>query len=454
MAAGQAQHVVLIVGGAVAGSEAAAQFTARGVLCIVLDQNVRPYGKIEDGLPRWHVKLRESEEDKIDAKLARADVLFVPRTRLGRDLTLDEVRAWGFSAVVLANGAWRDRPLPIPHADAYVGRGLAYQNPFVMWFNHYTDPGYDGPQYDVPDGALVVGGGLASLDVVKILQLETVVRALRARGIQADLYDVERRGVKKVLEEHGLGLEALGLRGCTLIYRRRVEDMPLADLPDAATPEQAERTRGTRRKLLANFREKYMFNFQGLLSPLAAVAEGGRLAGLRFQRTELRNGFLALSPGEGVELRAPLVVSSIGSTPESVDGVQMRGELYPVKDLETGELEGLPGVFAIGNAVTGKGNILVSLKHGRRVSQRMLESYLLGEASGYEEAFAGAATSAGTTAAAVAERLGAAPPLPPDRVRVIVEKVQALQARAGYPGDYWTWIAKARPGRPPKRSRP
>jgi NADPH-dependent glutamate synthase beta subunit-like oxidoreductase len=450
MAAGQAQHVVLIVGGAIAGSEAAAQFTARGVVCIVVEQNVRPYGKIEDGLPRWHVKLRESEEDKIDAKLARADVLFVPRTRLGRDLTLDEVRAWGLSAVVLANGAWRDRPLPIPQADAYVGRGLAYQNPFVMWFNHYAEPGYDGPQYEVPDGALVVGGGLASLDVVKILQLETVVRALAARGIQADLYEVERRGVKKALEERGLSLEALGLTGCTLVYRRRVEDMPLADPPDGATPERAERTRATRRKLLATFREKYLFNFRELLSPLRPVAEGGRLAGLHFQRTELRNGSLALIPDQEVELRAPLVISSIGSIPESVDGVQMRGELYPVKDPETGELEGLPGVFAIGNAVTGKGNILVSLKHGRRVSQRMLESYLLGEGSGYEEVLAGTAAAAGAKMAAVAERIGAAPLLPPDRVQAIVEKARALQARAGYAGDYWAWIAKARPARPPK----
>ena len=52
MAGTKAQHVVLVVGGAVAGSEAVAQFTGRGVLCIVVEQNARPYGKIEDGLPR------------------------------------------------------------------------------------------------------------------------------------------------------------------------------------------------------------------------------------------------------------------------------------------------------------------------------------------------------------------------------------------------------------------
>ncbi len=449
MQAGRAQHVVVIVGGAVAGSEAAAQFTARGVLCVVLEQNARPYGKIEDGLPRWHVKLRESEEDKIDAKLAHPGVLFVPRTRLGRDLTLQALRGWGASAIVLANGAWRDRPLPVPNAEAYVGRGLIYQNPFVMWFNHALEPDYDGPRFEVADGALVVGGGLASLDVVKILQLETVARALAARGTPVDLYEMERRGVKKVLDEHGLSLDALGLQGCLLVYRRRVEDMPLAESPEGATAEQAERTRAARRKLLGNFREKYLFRFQDLLAPLRVVDEGGRLAGLRFQRTSLRNGTLALIPGAEVELRAPMAISSIGSIPETVDGVSMRGELYPVTDPETGELEGLPGVFAVGNAVTGKGNILVSMRHGRRVSQRMLETYLLGEGSGYEEVLAGAAVAAGARTAAVAQRLGAAPPLAPDRVQALLDKVRALQTRVGYPGDYKAWIARVR-SRPPK----
>ena len=67
------QHVVLIAGGAVAGSEAAFQFAQRGIVCIVLEQNDRPYGKIEDGLPRWHVNLRLQEEKKIDDRQEHAE---------------------------------------------------------------------------------------------------------------------------------------------------------------------------------------------------------------------------------------------------------------------------------------------------------------------------------------------------------------------------------------------
>ena len=148
--ASQPRHVVAICGGAVSGSEAAATCAAQGITAIVFDQNVRPYGKIEDGLPRWHDRLRAKEYKTIDENLGRPGVYFVPGTALGVGLPFDElVKQWGVSAVLLANGAWRDRALPVPGAEDYVGKGLVYQNPFVHWFNHYDDPGYDGPQYSV-----------------------------------------------------------------------------------------------------------------------------------------------------------------------------------------------------------------------------------------------------------------------------------------------------------------
>ena len=55
------QHFVAIIGGAVAGSVAAEILADRGIRVAVIEQNKRPYGKIEDGLPRWHVEQRKQE---------------------------------------------------------------------------------------------------------------------------------------------------------------------------------------------------------------------------------------------------------------------------------------------------------------------------------------------------------------------------------------------------------
>src|SRR4030067_739173 len=117
-------HFVAVLGGAVAGSEAAFNLAQRGIKVIVFEQNPRPYGKIEDGLPRWHVALRRKEYRLIDRNLDRRGVHFVPRTRIGQDISFDAIaREWGLTAVVLANGAWRDRPLSIPRPHRHVGRG-------------------------------------------------------------------------------------------------------------------------------------------------------------------------------------------------------------------------------------------------------------------------------------------------------------------------------------------
>ncbi len=440
------QYVVLIIGGGVAGAEAAFQFVQRGIRCVVIEQNERPYGKIEDGLPRWHVKLRHQEMKKIDEKLSHPEIHFVPRTKLGRDRGLAEFVGWAPSAVVLAVGAWRDRPLPLPGIDQYEGRGFFYQNPLVYWFNHYPEPDYRGPQVELSDGALVIGGGLASLDVVKILMLETVTRALVDRGEGVDLYDLERQGIASALSERGLTLADLGLRGCTLVYRRQIEDMPVAEPPEDATPEQIERTTVTRRKLLQKFSEKYLVNFRGQSMPVGYLTDGERLGGLRLAATEVREGRVVPLAGTEKEIPSRLVLSSIGSIPEPLEGIPMRGDIYHVKETRTGELEGVEGIFAVGNAVTGKGNISASQKHGRSVSQHMLENYLKGVSTGYEEVWSSSEAQAGSRASAVAELLVGRTPLSGERVARILERVRDLQRRVDYPGDYRAYAASvARP---------
>ncbi|HXZ85487.1 MAG TPA: hypothetical protein VEI82_08365, partial [Myxococcota bacterium] len=79
---------IAVVGGATAGAEAADIFAKKGILTVVFEQNPRPYGKVEDGLPRWHVGLRAKEYETIDQKLGQPHVHFVPNTRVSRDVSL------------------------------------------------------------------------------------------------------------------------------------------------------------------------------------------------------------------------------------------------------------------------------------------------------------------------------------------------------------------------------
>ncbi len=439
-------HVIGICGGAVAGSEAAALAAERGAIAIVFEQNDRPYGKIEDGLPRWHLALRKKEYEKIDQNLTKPGVLFVPRTRLGRDLSLgDLLGSMGLSALVLANGAWRDRPLPVPGIDAYVGKGLAYQNTFVYWFNHHLEHGYSGPRFDVPDGAIVIGGGLASIDVVKILNLETFGRAFAARGIATTMIEMEVKGIDHVLEKHGLTQEELGVKGCTLFYRRRKQDMPLASA-DELPPAMLAKIENARCKIMDKVIRKYLVKFEERNAPVAPIADGDHLGGIVFRRTEMQDGKLVEVAGSEHEVRAPMVVSSIGSVPEPIPGIPMKGELYRYKSFDTGEVDGLASVFGLGNVLTGKGNIKASRENAREVMDRLVAQYLgVEKRDATLDMLPDAATHQAqvNVERAVSEALSR-PPAQPEAIARAIEVIEQRHREVGYDG-YARWMERVRP---------
>ncbi|MCH8268947.1 MAG: FAD-dependent monooxygenase [Acidobacteria bacterium] len=443
----QATHYVAVIGGAVAGSVAAEILAEHGIQVVIIEQNKKPYGKIEDGLPRWHREQRKQEYARIDARLKKPGVTFIPSTRLGSDLDFKElIDQWGFSAVVLANGAWRDRNVGVEGADEYIDKGLIYQNPFIYWYNHKNEKSYSGPRYEAPDETLVLGGGLASIDVVKILQLETYERALRAKGVETDMHELEKKGIPAICKNHNIEPQELGVKGCLLIYRRRMQDMPLAQPPDNATPEQLARTEGIRQKLLSVQQKKYLFRFQDRRLTGGLIVENGRLVGLKLSETHVEGRKATPIPGTEHELRSPLIISSIGSVPEIIPGIAMKGEYYTFKDWDLGYYAGSDRVFGVGNVVTGQGNIRASLVHSQKVANHLIENYMgVGESGDISGFTAPAEGRAAAQAEQVKERIQSVTPLSEAQVKALEQRISAAQKKAGYGGDYDAWIAKVTP---------
>jgi ferredoxin--NADP+ reductase len=440
------RHVVAVIGAATAGAEIARVLAERGAQVIVIEQNPRPYGKIEDGLPRWHVKQRRDEYEEINRRLDHPNIEFVPLARVGADLTYDDLRQnWGLSAIVLAHGAWRDRPLAVEGADQYIDRGLVYQNRLIYWFNHYPEKNYDGPRFNVPPGAMVIGGGLASIDVVKVLQIETTLQALRERGVEEDMLRLEREGLEPVLGARGLKYADLGVAPCKLFYRRRVLDMPLSDIAPDAPPKRAEAMRAARAKILEKAQRKYLFEFEPLRVPTGLIVEDGHLVGLQMSRTEVADGQVRTIPDSASPVRAPLIVSSIGSIPEQIPGIPVKGEVYAYIDATVGLIDNGPtAVYAAGNVLTGKGNIKDSLESGTFVGIHVAESYL--GLNGDDLALAeGARREAERQGARIADAMNSRRGLAPEQVAEVMRRVRERQRAVGYAGNYRAWIAGVTP---------
>lgn len=438
------KHLVAIFGGAVSGAEAANQLTKRGIPVVVFDQNILPYGKIEDGLPKWHAKLRDKEEAKINAKLSHPLVKYVPKAALGMNVHFKKVLNWGFSAVLLATGAWKDRPLPILGIDRYINQGLYYQNPFIYWYNHFHESTYSEMTFETPDDAIIIGGGLASLDVAKVLMFENVERALRARGIEENMFTLDR-SIAKVLDKHELTLADLGIKGCTLYYRRRIKDMPLTSAP-TNTSALLERAQNIRTKIFNNYQSKYLFKVQPCHVPVDKVTEAGRLVGLVMQKTEIINGKVKPIEGSEYEVRGAQVIASIGSIPEPIEGIPMEWQTYQVNQADLCRIQGYDNAFALGNAVTGRGNILESLKHGRNLTNAIADQYFDTEQQ-LENLVKNKEKSVAQQTDAIATMIESLPEINRKSYAEIQKRILALQHKVGYRGGFMTWVERHLPVR-------
>jgi NADPH-dependent glutamate synthase beta subunit-like oxidoreductase len=374
-------HYVAIIGGSISGSEAARILAENGFKVVVFEMNHLPYGKIEDGLPNWHIKLRDRQIEEINSKLNHDNIRFVPLTKIGEEIHfLDLVHHWGFSAVILANGAWQDRKLPIPRIQEFVGKQLVYQNSFIYWFNHKHEKNYSGTNFSIKNNTIVIGGGLASLDVVKIVMIEKVKKQLLLKkGIDIDLFTLESEGVDKILEKYELNLNELGIEKAKLIYRRSARDMPLKS-PNNELKESIEKAKKVSEKLLIKYVEKYLFEFIPYSIPVDFVEENEQIKELVFQKVEIIEGKVKPIENTFFNLKAEMIISSIGSLPEKIEGLNYEYSSLKMRGEKDYHVYGFDNVFAIGNAVTGRGNIQESKKHGRQMTEKIIDKHLTEEA--------------------------------------------------------------------------
>ena len=399
--------VVLIIGGAVSGSTAVKKLTDEGIRCVVVEQNRMPYGKIEDGLPRWHEKQRINEYFKIDDIISNELVDFVPLTRIGKDVSFEEIYNMGWSCIYFANGAWKDRSFPIKEIEDF--DNFYYQNPFVYWFNHYHEPSYNGPKVDIKDDAIVIGGGLASIDVCKITQLELVRQKVESKIENFDIIEMEHKGIPKYLEQYDMKYEDLGINGTTLVYRRNIENMPLTTIPEDATPEMVEKRKLARRKILNNTLDKFLFNVAECTQPVGLSYEDNILNGIEVIENEIIDGKLIAKENSNKILHGNTFISSIGSLPEPIQGIPMDGSTYNIVDEDSGKFDELEKVHGMGNAITGKGNIKAS-----RVSAKTVGDLTIDLIHDIDQ----------------------------DVIDNIDSKVKEWQSNSSYDGNYFEWKAK------------
>lgn len=443
------KHYIAVIGGSISGSEAASILAQNGFRVVVFEMNKLPYGKIEDGLPNWHINLRNRQIDEIDNKLDHPNIRFVPNTKIGKDISfLDIVKHWGFSAIILANGAWKDRELPVANIEKYKDSQLIYQNAFIDWFNHKHEDNYTGKNYVIKNNTVVIGGGLSSLDVIKAVMIELVKEGLmNTKGIDIDVFTLEKYGIDKILDEHQVTLDDLNVQKAKLVYRRQARDMPLKS-PKDDTHESREAAKEVSEKLLNKYLEKYQFEFIPLSIPTGFKETDQKLTAIVLQKVVIEQGKIKPIENGFFDIETELVISSIGSVPEKIKGLHYDYSALKMRDEADYHVYGYENVFAVGNAVTGKGNILESKKHGKQMTELIIDKHLTEDA--FEKWLTnhnnGIKSTVKDQLNSIVKEISELELQPESIIQGIIDKTTDIHQQLGY-SNYREWVGKHIPVR-------
>jgi len=283
----------------------------------VYDRLPVPYGLVRYGVAPDHPKMKSIIE-QLRGVMERPAVRFLGNIRLGRDVTLAELRDY-YDAVVVACGANADRRLSVPGEDL---PGSISATAFVSWYNGHPDASVDGIALTATSVA-VVGAGNVALDVARILLTsverlrdtdvpEHVLKKLAASRVR-DVYILARRGLAQAKfsskELHEIG----DLTDVDILMRSADlhvgEPAPNDQVGDPARHHAVEVLRSFARREPHGRSKRLYFRF--MLRP-SALTGGDRVEGLDVERTAFDTTGRLTGTGQIERLPVQLVVRSIG----------------------------------------------------------------------------------------------------------------------------------------------
>ena len=164
---------IAIIGAGPAGLSCAFYLAEKGYRPTVFEKNKKPGGMLTYGIPSYKL-----EKDVVEAEIDIIRQMGVDircGVEVGKDVTLDELRAQGYKAFYVAIGCQGGRKAGIPGEDA----------PNVMTAVDFLHRVNDGEPVSLEGRIVVVGGGNVAIDVVR--------SGLRCGASAADMYCLEAR---------------------------------------------------------------------------------------------------------------------------------------------------------------------------------------------------------------------------------------------------------------------
>ena len=155
-------HVVIVVGAGPAGMAVAASLSKSGHDVVILNRDIKFGGLAEYGIFPSKLKLRGGLKKQYWELLQQQNVHYFGNISIGsgKDLTVEDVRGLGASAVVFTIGAQGTKAIGV---DGESAQGVYHAKDVVYHFNRL--PGFGDRPFEMGKHVAVIGAGDVMVDI-------------------------------------------------------------------------------------------------------------------------------------------------------------------------------------------------------------------------------------------------------------------------------------------------
>jgi ferredoxin/flavodoxin---NADP+ reductase len=159
-------RVIAIVGAGPAGLYAARQLASQGYEIFLFNRDIKPGGLAEYGIYVDKHKLKEGMRAQFRAILNTPTIHYLGNIHVGadKDLTLEQLQAMGFDAILITAGAQSRKSLQLPGENL---SGVFHASELVFQYNHL--PPFSTCQLPIGERVIVVGAGNVMMDITHYL---------------------------------------------------------------------------------------------------------------------------------------------------------------------------------------------------------------------------------------------------------------------------------------------
>ena len=323
------KYLVAVVGAGPAGLFGARELANQGNQVVLFNRDIKPGGLAEYGIYPTKYSMKAGLRKQFRQVLEHPNIHYSGNIKIGNqgDLSLDDLRALGFQAILVTAGAQGAKWLGLPGEDL---EGV-YQAKDVVYFYNKLPPNSQG-EYRFGKCCAIVGAGNVMVDIARYLirqeKVDEVIAVVRRGPAEVKFDKKEMEYVIANLDQDALDAEIARVRPIMEAVNQNPEAARATILE--ALPKAYPAISDTR------------FRFEFLSSPVAMHGENGLLAKLEIEDTTLilKDGDTkARGTGNKRILDVETVIFAIGDKVDETFGlpvewnefIKNENPLYPIE---------------------------------------------------------------------------------------------------------------------------